>query len=226
MSNPRRRPDMVRYGVFSLALHAGLILPWCLLQFQPKNMQSDKLVMELYGMIAERQAEARQAGASQSMAEQQTWHRRKKEGRTSQAESPVRQSVPDKRDATISQPVPEKRVAANSNASDQQKQQRLNVQERNTDELRRYLAKIKKKLQSNLVYPQEAKNKVYEGSPVVRFTIMESGAIMPGSLSVIRSSGYAILDANALKTVRDSEPFERPSRTIEVAIAVAFNLKS
>lgn len=85
-----------------------------------------------------------------------------------------------------------------------------------------YVRELSRMLQRSLVYPREARREGYVGSTTVRFSITENGSILPGSLSIQRSSGYAILDEQALKTANSSAPFPAPPKPMTVSIAIAF----
>ena len=56
--NGNKEPWRMRWaGLISLILHGSLTLPFFLLQFKPQKTEPDLLLVELYGMIAERQHE-------------------------------------------------------------------------------------------------------------------------------------------------------------------------
>lgn len=88
--------------------------------------------------------------------------------------------------------------------------------------LRKYVRELTRVIQSRLVYPPEARAIGYIGTPVIRFTVMVGGDILAGSLAVARSSGYELLDANALKAARESAPLPPPPRQMTVSIFLAF----
>jgi len=73
-----------------------------------------------------------------------------------------------------------------------------------------------------LIYPQEARELGWVGTPTIGFTITDSGEILPGSLALHTSSGHAVLDDNALRAATAGGPFERPPRQMAVVIAVSF----
>lgn len=85
-----------------------------------------------------------------------------------------------------------------------------------------YVRELSRMLQRSLVYPREARREGHVGSTTVRFSITENGNILPGSLSIQRSSGHAILDEQALQTARNSAPYPAPPRPMTVSIAIAF----
>jgi len=93
------------------------------------------------------------------------------------------------------------------------------------DKLRDYVKELTKKVQANLVYPQDARQGHLTGTVRVSFTILSNGQIQPESLKVITSSGQPKLDAGALRTIRASVPFAQPPEQMTVAIAVGFGNK-
>ena len=94
------------------------------------------------------------------------------------------------------------------------------------DRIAAYMAQLTKLLQSNLIYPQDAKKKKVEGTSLVSFVITESGGIQPNTLVVKRSSGSAALDASALRTVAGSAPFQKPPKELNVSIELEFEVDS
>jgi len=138
--------------------------------------------------------------------------------------SPVQVAEPAK--LPVAPPTPAVTGGASAPPADAaQKQTTLKAQD-NIDALKQYLARIKKKLRTNLVYPDDAKKRGYEGTAVLRFAITESGTIRPGSLVLVQSSGQATLDASARQAALASEPFDRPSREIVADFEMPFSLKN
>ena len=88
--------------------------------------------------------------------------------------------------------------------------------------LRQYVIELRRVIQSRLVYPPEARAASMVGAPVIRFTVSVGGDILPGSLTVVRSCGFPLLDDHALKAARESAPLPPPPRQMTVSIAVAF----
>jgi protein TonB len=88
-----------------------------------------------------------------------------------------------------------------------------------------YLARLSKRLQACLVYPQEVRKSGIEGVSRIRFVITETGTVKPGSLTVVKSSGYPALDSNALKAALAGSPYEKPPKELLVTIAVAFTME-
>jgi periplasmic protein TonB len=65
---------------------------------------------------------------------------------------------------------------------------------------------LKIKVESVLKYPELAAVSGYQGTLFIRFDIMKDGSL--GELEVLKSSGYKILDDEALRSIRASAPFQ------------------
>ena len=65
---------------------------------------------------------------------------------------------------------------------------------------------LKLKVESILRYPPLAAESGLQGVVYIRFDILRDGAV--GALEVLKSSGYKILDDEALRAIRDSAPFQ------------------
>ena len=70
------------------------------------------------------------------------------------------------------------------------------------------------------VYPQEAREKGYQGEVLLKVEVLSNGQV--GQLEVKRSSGYEVLDQSALTTVKQWKFI--PARKGEVAIPVWVNI--
>jgi protein TonB len=66
---------------------------------------------------------------------------------------------------------------------------------------------LKIKVESVLQYPEIAAISGYQGTLYVRFDILKDGSL--GDLEVLKSSGYKILDDEALRAIRDAAPFQQ-----------------
>ena len=109
-----------------------------------------------------------------------------------------------------------------STGESHQMQQTLKSRETEMSLIRTYLASLKQAIQNHLEYPREALDVGYVGAPAIRFTITESGDILPGSLAIHKSSGSAMLDEKALQAARGAAPMAKPPRQMAVTITVAF----
>ena len=65
---------------------------------------------------------------------------------------------------------------------------------------------LKLKVESVLRYPELAAMSGYQGTLYIKFDIMKDGSL--GSLELLKSSGYKILDDEALRAIRASAPFQ------------------
>lgn len=65
---------------------------------------------------------------------------------------------------------------------------------------------LKMKVESVLQYPQLAAVSGYQGTLYILFDIMKDGSL--GRLEILKSSGYKILDDEALRAIRASAPFQ------------------
>ncbi len=65
---------------------------------------------------------------------------------------------------------------------------------------------LKIKVESVLKYPELAAISGYQGTLFIKFDILKDGSL--GGLEVLKSSGYKILDDEALRAIRSSAPFQ------------------
>ena len=68
-----------------------------------------------------------------------------------------------------------------------------------------YPGQVVSRLRRNLRYPSQARRQRIRGEVHVRFTVSRSGSV--AGVSIVRSSGSAVLDKAALDTVRRAAPF-------------------
>lgn len=94
--------------------------------------------------------------------------------------------------------------------------------EKQIDPLQAYAKLLTKKVQSKLVYPEGGRQAGLRGDAAVSFTILPDGALSPGSLRIVSSSGEAKFDESALKTIRACAPFDPPHRKITLKITIKY----
>ncbi|MGR9052165.1 MAG: TonB family protein [Gammaproteobacteria bacterium] len=223
-------------AVVSLTFHAVLAMEVMgLNRSRPAPPQREQLVVELVGIVSDRQVERKQLGAPDA----RTISKPLPPEMAKKAQAPVRKApssvkVKEKPRKPETKPKPEERpvqqVAATpaseqtmpKGADVQQVQQALKIRETEASLLRKYLAGLKQVIQNHLEYPSEARDIGYLGAPVIRFTITESGDILPGSLCVQKSSSSTLLDEKALLAARAAAPMAKPPRQMTVTITVAF----
>jgi len=80
---------------------------------------------------------------------------------------------------------------------------------------------IRDALKANLVYPYLARKRQMEGSVMVSFRINQTGK--PEAITILKSSGFSILDSAARETVVKASPFPAINNFVEVPIT--FTLK-
>lgn len=195
----------------SLVLHGLLVLPVFFLGYlEPAPRDNERLVVNLLGMIADRQTEqmtqgektnrptpeARPANAAPQPAPMP---------RQSSAESPVR--IKRQVETQERQPSQPFQPTATQGADEQHPQQTLQNTDSEMDELRRYMAAVRKAVKARIVYPAAAREAGQTGVPDVSFIIGQDGTIQPGSVRIRNSSGNPLLDESALQAVRTAAPF-------------------
>jgi len=222
-----------RFGFYhwlgvSWLLHCGLILPCILVGLHTPSYQNhNKLVIELFGMIADRQQEARMEKVippPRKVPQLLPQMPRKAPDRyeTVAADMAVYEEEIDEKEVAEAVPVD----SVSDRIEDSQIQQSIVHEDQDKDKTRAYLARLSKRLQSNLVYPEEMRKKGMEGVSWISFTIMQSGEIREGSLRVHKSSGHAVFDSGAVKSARVSAPFEKPPKELTISIGVSFDVKT
>ncbi|NVN92025.1 MAG: energy transducer TonB [Desulfuromonadales bacterium] len=91
----------------------------------------------------------------------------------------------------------------------------------------RYLAEqfayIRDIIQKHQIYPNRAKRDGLTGKVRVAFVIQENGTV--ADIRVVGSSGYEILDANAIETVKRSAPFPKPPVKAELRMPITYRLE-
>lgn len=213
--------DFNHWLAISLLLHLCLVSPLFLVNLHaPDQSRHEKLSLELFGMMSNRQIEERHAATEAPQQAKQTPRSPADRYLTTTTESPVHvaktdESVPKSEPAQMSTPVVSAVEAV------EQRQQSINQPDLEVIK-RKYMARVAKRIQTNLVYPQEVREHGVEGITTIAFTITTSGDIQGGSLRVVKSSGYATLDSNALRSARNSAPFEEPPGEQNVVIDVSF----
>lgn len=68
-----------------------------------------------------------------------------------------------------------------------------------------YMKRLKEKIESIWVYPPEARVKGIYGDLRIRFTINKNGKL--GSIELVQTSGYKMLDDAAISALKDGEPY-------------------
>jgi periplasmic protein TonB len=226
----------------SLALHA-VLATGVSGKNRNKPPRREELVIELIGIVSNRQLEQKQRGdtspsstqkavappphkAAKKAAKKVMTPTRKASSRMKAMAQPEKtRPEPEQQSEqpAVSTAPPASGKTMPLGAESQQIQQVLKPRESQASLIRKYLARLKRDIQSHLDYPEEARDTTGNvGAPTIRFTITESGDILPGSLSINKSSGSAQLDQQALRAARSSTPLAKPPRQMTVTIKVAF----
>ena len=81
---------------------------------------------------------------------------------------------------------------------------------------------IKDDIQKNITYPHLARKMGWEGKVVVSFVICEDGTVI--NIRIVKSSGYTLLDKNAIESIKKSMPFPSPPVRAELVVPVSYRL--
>lgn len=233
----------------SLALHGALLLPFVVVPDPPPAEDTPLLVVELQGLMADRQTEQQVQQQTKGAPQQTPQDEAQEEQKTQQAQAaapdrPEAEQVPDGTLAPAPPPSPEQKAEeapprqaatpteaqagnpglANVQGAQEQKQAQTVAPEIDeTQLLRAYVRGLTKKLKDNLAYPPGARGALRSrGTTYVSFTVEADGGVRPGTLKVTRSSGTPAYDAAALRTVERNAPFDPPPRPMSVGVPVDY----
>ena len=81
---------------------------------------------------------------------------------------------------------------------------------------------IMEDIQQGIVYPRMARRMGWEGTAVISFVVCETGAIE--DIQIVESSGYSLLDENAVKTIKKTAPFPSPPVRAVLVVPVTYRL--
>lgn len=82
---------------------------------------------------------------------------------------------------------------------------------------------IRDKIMRSLVYPMIARKMGWSGKVKIAFTVREDGGVE--DISVIESSGFSVLDKNAIETIRMSCPLPKPPMKVALVMPVVYRLE-
>lgn len=88
--------------------------------------------------------------------------------------------------------------------------------------LKEHFVYIRDLIMKNISYPHMARKMGWMGKVTLSFVICESGDAE--DIKIIESSGFAILDKNAVETVKKALPFPKPPLRAEIVIPVVYRL--
>ncbi|MDR3299609.1 MAG: TonB family protein [Candidatus Accumulibacter sp.] len=247
---PRRdaatRSPLGRWLLLSLSLHAaalgGPTLAW---HWSPSPKPPEKLVVELFGMVANRQTEEAQLGEKaletppeplppeplppepppsapppETPPPPKAPPRPKTPKVTPQRQTSVSPVQVAEQPAEEPPPPPPDASQASSGAAEASIRRTIQHDEQDPNVLRRYLTTLKQAVKARLFYPPHAGG--VTGTAVVAFRIGEDGGIEAGSLTIRNSSGHAVLDEAALHAVRSAAPFGIPPKAMNISLDMPF----
>jgi protein TonB len=209
-------PNIFISSIISLFLHLaffGFLAGFY--SHESENIKNTrKLIVQIDGIVADKQLEEKTA--SMPIPKQTPPPKPKPKPPLSEEkikDTPKQETPPQ---------IEEKPQVTQTPSSDiTQQAQTIKDDKNEAEEINRYLSLLRKKLSGFIVYPKDAKDMGYIGVPTVNLTILEDGSVE--SVTIIKSSGYAILDKSAVEAVINSSPFEKPPRVLrDVAIEIYF----
>ncbi len=88
--------------------------------------------------------------------------------------------------------------------------------------LKKHFRYIKDRIQRSICYPRIARKRGWEGRVVVSFVVCEDGRVQ--DMRIVESSGFSVLDKNAMAAVHEAVPFPRPPVRAELIVPVVYRL--
>lgn len=85
-----------------------------------------------------------------------------------------------------------------------------------------HFAYIRKIINEKISYPRAARIRGQEGTVMVTFIIRKDGTI--SHPQIVSSSGYALLDEQAISAILDAAPFPRPPLAAQMRVPVVYQL--
>jgi protein TonB len=82
---------------------------------------------------------------------------------------------------------------------------------------------IRERIQKNLSYPYSAKKMGWTGRVTVSFIVLENGDVE--NIRIIESSGFEVLDKNAIETIKKVSPFPKPPVRAELIMPIVYMLE-
>lgn len=86
--------------------------------------------------------------------------------------------------------------------------------------LKEHFAYIRDVIMKNLSYPPLARRMGWSGKVLVSFVVMDDGSVEQPR--VVESSGFSVLDKNAVETVLRVSPFPRPPVRAELVVPIVY----
>jgi protein TonB len=89
--------------------------------------------------------------------------------------------------------------------------------------LREHFAYIRDRVTGSILYPNIARKMGWCGQARIAFIICEDGSV--NDVRVVESSGFSLLDRNAVDTVKNAAPFPSPPVKAEIRMAITYRLQ-
>jgi protein TonB len=89
--------------------------------------------------------------------------------------------------------------------------------------MREHFAYIQNRIQGNIEYPEKARRMIWKGTVVMSFVITSDGHVE--SVLILRSSGFSVLDHNAIEAIHRSTPFPKPPVSARIVIPINYDLR-
>jgi protein TonB len=83
-------------------------------------------------------------------------------------------------------------------------------------------AAIRNAIIKKLSYPPIARRKGWTGTVKVSFVVSEDGCV--DNIRVVATSGFEVLDRNAVETIRRCSPYPRPPCAAEMVMPITYRL--
>jgi len=88
--------------------------------------------------------------------------------------------------------------------------------------LKEHFVYIRDRITRGIAYPHMARKMGWSGQVKIAFVVFEDGGV--NDVNVLESSGFGLLDRNAVDTVKRVAPFPRPPVRAEIRMAVTYRL--
>jgi len=89
--------------------------------------------------------------------------------------------------------------------------------------LREHFLYIKDRILSRIIYPNLARRMGWHGKVLTSFIIHLDGTVT--DVRILSSSGFKVLDENAVTTIKDVSPFPKPPITAKIIIPISYRLR-
>ncbi|GAB4422955.1 MAG: energy transducer TonB [Thermodesulfovibrionales bacterium] len=182
-----------------------------------KNQRSLGVSKEIFKEEAKREGqsvkESLQRPVTESLSEEQVPVPSQKEVAGSPVAKPVITDESARGDAGHDSRKPNSASISNAGDSIERSRQRY---------LKEHFTYIRDIIMKNLAYPHMARKMGWEGRVTVSFVVFENGSA--SDIKILESSGFDILDRNAMETVKKVSPFPKPPVRAEVIIPIVYKL--